>query len=247
MAFVLTMAVATAAVGIEMLEALAIVLAVGVERRMRDALIGALTAVVAVVALGVAAGPALVSGADLSSLRVVVGGLLLLFGLEWLRKGILRIAGLRRRSSSYEDYVHERAVLASDAAIGGADWAARLVAFKGVFLEGLEVGVIVLALAGSPGRTAPALLGTALALVAVGGIGAVLHAPLRRLPETQLKLGVGVALTAFGTFFAAEGLGVEWPLGDVALLYLGTGFATIAWLEALRLRATPGRGAKAAA
>jgi uncharacterized membrane protein len=246
MAFVLTMAVAAAAVGIEMLEALAIVLAVGAERSMRDALAGALAAVAAVVLLGVAAGPALVSGADLSSLRVVVGALLLLFGLEWLRKGILRVAGLRRRSSSYEEYIHERAVLESDASIGRADWAARLVVFKGVFLEGLEVGVIVLALGGSPGRTAPALLGAALALIAVCGIGVALHAPLRRLPETQLKLGVGIALTAFGTFFASKGLGVEWPLGDAALLYLGAGFATIAWLATLRLRATPGLETEAA-
>jgi Ca2+/H+ antiporter, TMEM165/GDT1 family len=236
-AFVLTMAVATGAVGIEMLEALAIVLAVGVERRMRDALIGALAAVIAVIALGAAVGPALLSGADLSSLRVLVGALLLLFGLEWLRKGILRMAGLRRRSSSYEEYVEERVELASDPGAGGGDWAARLVAFKGVFLEGLEVGVIVLALAGSPGRALPALLGAVLALLTVVGIGLVVHAPLRRLPESQVKLGVGVALTAFGTFFAAEGLGVEWPLGDAALLYLGAGFAAFAWLAARLLSA----------
>jgi uncharacterized membrane protein len=176
------MAVAAAAVAIEMLEALAIVLAVGVERRMRDAVIGALVAVAvaAVVVLGVAAGPALLSGADLG-------------------------------------------------------------------LEGLEVGVIVLALGGSPDRTVPALLGAALALVAVTGIGVVLHAPLRRLPETQLKLGVGVALTAFGTFFAAEGLRVEWPLGDAALLYLAAAFATFAWLAVLRLRPAPPSRVEAAA
>jgi uncharacterized membrane protein len=245
-AFVLTMAVATAAVGVEMLEALAIVLAVGVERRMRDALIGALAAVIAVVALCAAVGPALVSGADLSSLRVLVGVLMLLFGLEWLRKGVLRMAGLRRRSSSYEEYIEERDALATDPTVANRDWAARIVTFKGVFLEGLEVGLIVLALGGSPGRLLPALLGTALALVAVIGIGVVLHAPLRRLPETQLKLGVGVALTAFGTFFSAEGLGVEWPLGDVALLYLAAGFASVAWLTALRLRATPPPAAEAA-
>ena len=245
------MAVAAAAVGIEMLEALAIVLAVGVERRMRDALIGALAAVVAVVALCLAVGPALLSGADLSFLRVLVGGLLLLFGLEWLRKGVLRVAGLRRRSSSYEEYIEERDALATDPGaggptVGGRDWAARIVAFKGVFLEGLEVGLIVLALGGSPGRMVPALLGTALALVAVVAIGVVLHAPLRRLPETQLKLGVGVALTAFGTFFTAEGLGAEWPLGDAALLYLAGGFATVAWLTAVRLRVAPPSPAEAA-
>jgi uncharacterized membrane protein len=235
-AFIVTMVVATAAVGIEMLEALAIVLAVGVERRMRDAVIGALAAVLAVALLVASVGPALLSGADLSSLRVVVGALLLLFGLEWLR----------RRSSSYDEYVDERAALAGDPALGRGDWAARLVAFKGVFLEGLEVGVIVLALAGSPGRATPAFLGAGLALVVVVGIGLVLHAPLRRLPETQLKLGVGVALTAFGTFFAAEGLGVGWPLGDAALLYLATAFATFGGLAARQLSTAPRRRAEAA-
>jgi Ca2+/H+ antiporter, TMEM165/GDT1 family len=239
MAFLLTMAAAATAAGVEMLEALAIVLAVGVERRFRDALLGALAAVVAVVLLCLALGPALLSGADLNVLRVLVGVLLLLFGLEWLRKGVLRLAGRRKRSSSYEEYVEERDELAAVDAIEGTDWAARLVAFKGVFLEGLEVGLIVLALGSSPGRLAPALLGTALALVVVIGIGLLLHAPLRRLPETQLKLGVGVALTSFGTFFTAEGLRVEWPLGDVALLYLAAGFALAAWLAIRRMSPTP--------
>ena len=240
------MLVSLAAVGVELLEALAIVLAVGVERRMRDALIGAFAAVVAVVALCVAVGPALLSGADLGFLRVLVGTLLLLFGLEWLRKGVLRMAGLRRRSSSYEEYIEERDALASDPTLGDRDWAARIVTFKGVFLEGLEVGLIVLALGGTPGRLAPALFGAAVALVAVIGIGLVLHAPLRRLPETQLKLGVGVALTAFGSFFTAEGLGVEWPLADVAILYLAAGFASVAWLAAVRLRVPPRQPAEAA-
>jgi uncharacterized membrane protein len=152
---------------------------------------------------------------------------------------VLRIAGRRRRSSAYDEFVEERELLAAGAAGGGVDWPARLVAFKGVFLEGLEVGLIVLALGGAPGRLVPALLGTALALLVVVGVGVVLHAPLRRLPETQLKLGVGVALTAFGTFFAAEGLRVEWPLGDLAIVYLALGYAGFAWLAARRLRSSP--------
>ena len=143
------MAAATAAVGVEMLEALAIVLAVGVERTFRDALLGAAAAVIAVVLLCLALGPALLGGADLNFLRVLVGTLLLLFGLEWLRKGVLRIAGRRRRGSSYEEFVEEREALSSAEAItSGPDWAARLVAFKGVFLEGLEVEADFLAARG---------------------------------------------------------------------------------------------------
>src|SRR3954447_4720445 len=165
------MVAAAVAVGIEMLEALAIVLAVGVARRFRDALIGAAAAAVAVVLLCLALGPALLADADLHFLRVLIGALLLLFGLEWLRKGVLRMAGRRRRSSSYEEFVEEREELDAEEVRAGPDWAARLVAFKGVFLEGLEVGLIVLALGSTPGRLAPALLGTAVALVLVTGNG----------------------------------------------------------------------------
>jgi Ca2+/H+ antiporter, TMEM165/GDT1 family len=241
MTFVLTMGAAAAAAGIEMLEALAIVLAVGVARGFRDAWVGALSAVVGVVLLCLALGPALLGDADLHILRVIVGAFLLLFGLEWLRKGILRMAGRRRRSSSYEEFVAEREALGGTTArVAGPDWAARLVAFKGVFLEGLEVALIVLALGAGPGRLAPALLGAALALFGVVAIGLALHRPLRRLPETQLKLGVGVALTAFGTFFSAEGLGVEWPLRDLALLYLAGVYAISAWLAiSVMVRAVP--------
>ena len=238
MSFVLIMAAAAAAVAIEMLEALAIVLAVGMARGFRDALLGALGAVVGVVLLCLALGPALLAGTDLHVLRVVVGTLLLLFGLEWLRKGILRMAGRRRRSSSHDEFLEQRAALDRHAAAERTDWAARLVSFKGVFLEGLEVGLIVLALGGAPGQLTPALLGAALALAFVGAIGLVMQRPLRQLPETQLKLGVGVALTAFGTFFTAEGLHVEWPLGDLAPIYLAGLFAVTAWLATQRLTRT---------
>jgi len=221
-AFVLTLAGAALAVGLEMLEALAIVLAVGLTRRMRDALIGAAGAVVACGLLALALGPLLLSRVPLAPLRVVIGAALLLFGLEWLRKGILRLAGRRSPSDSFREFVEEREAVEEMElpAPGTADWAGRVISFKGVLLEGVEVILIVTALGARPGGLAPALIGGGVALVAVIAIGLVLHAPLARIPETHLKYVVGVVLTTFGVFFAAEGLGVEWPLSDAALLYI---------------------------
>lgn len=159
-----------------------------------------LAAALSTVLLCVALGPAIRTGAAVGVLRVIVGSLLLLFGLEWLRKGVLRVAGRRRRASSYREFVEARdASEALPRPAGGRDWAARAVAFQGVFVEGLEVGPIVLALGGAPGHLAPALLGAAVALVLIAAAGFVLREPLQRVPETQIKLGMGVALTAFGT------------------------------------------------
>src|SRR5205823_7076295 len=120
------------------------------------------------------------------------------------------------------EYMEERAELEAVALppAGEADWAGRAIAFKGVLLEGVEVILIVTALGARPGGLAPALIGGTVALALVVGIGAVLHQPLSRLPETHLKYAVGIVLTTFGVFFAAEGVGVHWPLSDAALLYL---------------------------
>src|SRR3954471_13702023 len=222
MAFVLTALGAMLAVGLELLEALAIVLAVGSTRRWRDALLGAGGAAVALVVLALVLGPLLIARVPLEPLRVVIGVFLLLFGLEWLRKGVLRLAGLRSRSSSFQEYVEERDQLEAVALppAGEPDWPGRAIAFKGVLLEGVEVILIVTALAARPDGLAPALVGGVLALGLVIAVGLVLHAPLRRLPETHLKYMVGIVLTAFGVFFTAEGLGVEWPGSDAALLYI---------------------------
>ena len=220
MAFVLTALGAMLAVGLELLEALAIVLAVGSTRRWRDALLGAAAAAVALAALAVVLGPVLVAQVAGDTLRVVVGVALLLFGMEWLRKGVLRLAGRRARSDSYAEFVAEREALADEPppTAGGFDWPGFVIAFKGVLLEGVEVILIVTVLAARPGGLAPALAGGAAAVVLVLGLGLVLHRPLRRLPESELKYVVGLVLTTFGTFFCAEGLGVNWPLGDAALL-----------------------------
>jgi uncharacterized membrane protein len=233
MTFVLVTLGAGVAVSVELLEAMAIVLAVGVSRRWSDALVGAAAAALVCGGLAAVLGPVLLASVPLDALRVTIGTLLLLFGLEWLRKGTLRLAGRRSRSSSLSEYVETQAEL-HDAPLpppGQPDWAGRIVAFKGVLLEGVEIVLIVSALAARPSGPAPALLGAALATVVVLAAGARLRRPLTRLPETELKWGVGVLLSAFGVFFAAEGLGVAWPGGDAAVLYLAAILGTVSQLQ----------------
>ena len=221
-AFVLTLVGAALAVGLELLEAMAIVLAVGTTRRPRDAILGALGAVALLGVAVVVVGPLVLARLPLAPLKVVIGTALLLFGLEWLRKGVLRLAGARAPSSSLREYLEEREAMEAlpPPEPGRADWPARVVAGKGVLLEGLEVVLIVAALGAGPQGLAPAVAGAGVAAAAVVALGAVLHRPLARLPESHLKYAVGVVLTSFGVFFLAEGLGVEWPGADAALLYV---------------------------
>jgi uncharacterized membrane protein len=228
-AFVLTLVGAFLACGLEMLEALAIVLAVGITRRFRDSLLGAAGAAAALALLALVLGPVLISRVPLDPLRVLIGAFLMLFGLEWLRKGVLRLAHLRSPSDSFKEFVEEQEELEGLALPppGESDWAGRTIAFKGVLLEGVEVILIVTALGARPGGLTPALIGGGAALIAVIAIGLVLHQPLARLPETHLKYLVGLVLSSFGVFFAAEGLGVAWPGSDAALLYLVAAFFLI--------------------
>jgi uncharacterized membrane protein len=240
--FVLTAVGAALAVALELFESMAIVLAVALTRRPSAAIAGAIAATVVCAALAVLLGPVLVARVAGEPLRIVVSVALLLFGMEWLRKGVLRLAGRRARSDSYAEFLAEREALEAVPAPppGKFDWPGFVIAFKGVLLEGVEVILIVTVLAARPGGLAPALAGAGAAVVLTVGLGAVLHRPLRRLPESELKYVVGLVLTTFGTFFCAEGLGVHWPLGDAALLVVLAAWLAVSQL-AVRALAADGR------
>src|SRR3954471_9289453 len=228
---------------------MAIVLAVALTRRVGAALAGAAAAVLACAALGVVLGPVLVAQVAGDALHVVVGVALLLFGMEWVRKGVLRLAGRRARSDSYAEFVAEREALseAPPPVAGGFDWPGFVVSFKGVLLEGVEVILIVTVLAARPGGLAPTAVGGAAAVALVLGLGFFLHRPLRRLPETQLKYVVGLVLTTFGTFFCAEGLGVHWPLGDAGLLVVLAVWLVVSQAMVRALSAAPRPASRAVA
>jgi len=235
--WILTAAGAALAVALELFEALAIVLAVGVSRRWSDAALGALGAVVILAVVALLVGPVLLASLPLSVLRVVVGVALLLLGLEWLRKGVLRLAGRRARSDSLKEYLEEREAMEAlpMPEHGRPDWPARVVAGKGVLLEGLEVVLIVAALSGGTHGAAPALVGAGIAVLLVTAIGLIVHRPLARVPESHLKYAVGVMLSSFGVFFLAEGLKVDWPGGDAALLYIAAALLLTSQLHVRRL------------
>jgi uncharacterized membrane protein len=231
----LLFAAAFLASAVEMVEALTIVLAVGVTRGWRSTLVGVGAAAVALAAVVGALGPTLTL-VPLDALRVVVGALLLAFGLQWLRKAILRASGYKALHD--EDEIFRRETEAARAAAGGRraglDWYSFTLSFKGVFLEGLEVAFIVITFGSSEGRLALATIAAAAALVVVGGAGVLVRAPLARVPENTLKFAVGLLLTTFGTFWGTEGVGARWPGGDAALLGI-LAFLALASLVSVRL------------
>jgi len=203
---------------VEMVEALTIVLAAGIARGWRSALTGVGAATVALAAIVAALGPALTL-VPLRDLRLVVGTLLLLFGLQWLRKAILRASGFKALHDEDAAFAEE---LAAARAAGreeraGIDWYGFTIAFKGVLLEGLEVAFIVLTFGSTQGSIPLAAAGAAGALVLVGGVGVAVRAPLARVPENAVKFAVGIMLTTFGIFWSAEGAGVKWPGSDASL------------------------------
>ena len=237
------------ACAVEAVEALTIVLAVGVTRTWRSTMIGVGAAAVALAALTAVLGPALTS-LPIGALRVVVGGLLLVFGLQWLRKAILRAAGLKALHDEEAAFERERAAARAAGKIGeGFDGYAFTVAFKGVLLEGLEVVFIVLTFGANQQRIGLAAVaaGVAVALVVIAGV--VIRGPLARVPENVMKFSVGVMLSAYGMFWGAEGAGTSWPGGDGALLAIVpcTLLVALAMVPLLRRRHERRHGAVTAA
>jgi uncharacterized membrane protein len=231
------------ACAVEAVEALTIVLAVGVTRSWRSALFGVGAATVALAAIVAALGPAL-TALPINALRVVVGGLLLIFGLQWLRKAVLRAAGLKALHDEDKAFAAETEAARSAGQAGaGFDGYSFTIAFKGVLLEGLEVAFIVLTFGASQHNIGLAAAAAAVAVVVVVLAGVVVRQPLSRVPENTLKFCVGVMLTAFGIFWGAEGAGASWPGGDAALLVLVPGVAVVALAMVRWLRRAPSRTA----
>ncbi len=221
---------------VEVVEAFTIILAVGTLRGWRPAVIGTLVALLVLGLLIALLGP-LLDRVPLHLLQLFIGVLLLLFGLGWLRKAVLRVAGVIPLHDEAAVFASETTRLVEAARQDRSlDWIAGLAVLKAVLLEGLEVVFIVLAVGAGRGLLWPAAIGALAACATILCIGAIVHRPLARIPENSLKFGVGVMLSAFGLFWTGEGIGVPWPGQDLALLtfvglFLGVGLATASFLR----------------
>jgi uncharacterized membrane protein len=207
---------------VEAVEALTIILAAGTARDWRSAITGALAGLFILVVVMAALGPA-ISAIPLNGLRLFVGGLLLTFGLQWLRKAVLRASGhkaMHDETLAYQSTIAEAQAAPTAGRAMVTDWYAFTLSFKGVVLEGVEVAFIALTFGANQGNIPLAVLAAAAAIALVAIAGFAVRAPLARVPENAMKFAVGVMLTAFGIFWGAEGAGVHWPGEDIALLVL---------------------------
>jgi Ca2+/H+ antiporter, TMEM165/GDT1 family len=226
---------------VEVVEAFTIVLAAGTIRGWRAAVAGTAAGLVVLAAIVVALGPVL-GRVPLRPLQLVIGVLLLLFGMGWLRKAVLRAAGIVPLHDENAAFATETATLneATTPRRSGYDWLAAVMAFKAVLLEGLEVVFIVIAVGAGRGLLLPASLGALAACVVVLAVGAIVHRPLARVPENTLKFAVGVILCAFGVFWTGEGVGIAWPGGDLLILFFGAVFVLVALSGVAASRQAPG-------
>jgi len=204
--------------GVESVEALTIVLAVGLTRGWRAPLLGTLSALGILALLVLIFGQLIVTRVPELTLKLIIGTLIVLFGLRWLHKAVLRSAGVVAMHDENRAYVQTVESLREDHE--KTDWIGFTLALKGVFLEGLEVVFIVIAVGGTSGGMSVAVAGGLLAMLVVAGAGVIIRKPLAQVPENTLKYAVGIILTSVGTFWAAEGMGVSWPLDFVSILGL---------------------------
>jgi uncharacterized membrane protein len=231
---------------VEMVEALTIVVAAGVTRGWRSALEGAASAVLVLTLIVAVAGVPLIRYVPIDALRVVVGALLLVLGMGWLRKAILRASGHKALHDEEAIFAEQTAELRRGAGAGrrGRDSLGFVVAFKGVFLEGLEVVLIVVSLGASDHRLGLAAAAAGTAALVVAGVGVLVARQLSEVPENLIKTVVGIMLTSFGTFWVGEGAGVRWPGGDLAIPALIAVFGLAAWAATAWLkRLLPAEGA----
>lgn len=231
------------ACAVEAVEALTIVLAAGTSRHWGSALQGTGAALLVLAAVVAALGPA-IGLIPLDPLRLVVGAFLLVFGLQWLRKAILRASGhkaLHDEEAAYAKQVAAASAAANDSRGIVQDWYAFTLSFKGVLLEGLEVAFIVVTFGNNQRDVPVAALGALAAALAVAAVGVAVRAPLARVPENTMKFVVGTMLTAFGLFWSTEGAGAHWPGSDTALLVLVPAVALLAlgYTALLRRPETP--------
>ena len=217
---------------VEVVEAFTIILAVGTLRGWKPAWIGTFAALILLTLAIIILGP-LLARVPIAHLQLVIGIMLLLFGMGWLRKAILRSAGIIALHDEDKIFAEEQSSLIAETKSKktSQDWIAGLAAFKAVLLEGLEVVFIVIAVGSGRNMLWPAAIGALAACLAVLVIGVVVHKPLSRVPENTLKFSVGVMLSAFGVFWTGEGLGIAWPGQDLilllfAIIFLGTGLVT---------------------
>jgi uncharacterized membrane protein len=245
----LAVAVFLAAV-VEVVEATTIVMAMGMTRGWRSAVAGTLTALVGLVIFTAVAGYALVTWLPEAALQLVIGGLLLIFGLQWLRKAILRSSGRKGLHDEAEIFAEQSAAAraAGSKSVLGMDYFAYVVSLKGVFLEGVEVVFIVITFGLNAHDMPVAITASVVATVIVVIVAGAAHGPLTRVPENTLKYGVAVLLSTFGSFWLAEGLGIfrsgrdplEWPGGNVALVVVLAGWLVLAQVLTRTLRVPGG-------
>ncbi len=220
---------------VEFVEALTIVLAVGAVRGWRPALLGAGAAAALLAFLIALFGPHL-ADLNMETFQLVVGLLLLLFGLRWLRKAILRAAGVLALHDEDKAFAKETAALETASVKPGVDFGAAAAAFNGVFIEGIEVVFIVLTLGAVAHQLVPAALGAGVAAALVVVLGLIARRPLSQIPENALKLAVGALVAAFGTLWTGEGLGLEWPGGVWAPVLLSLGYFAVAGVGTVLVR-----------